>query len=192
MINKDKDSQENEVLTNSNESVFDNNNNLLETIKESETKDKPGKKKTELKIPKKEPQQTYIYYLYVGDSEDEFYTFEAPEIIEGVVYVKNIIKKNFVKELVVDKEIIIPYRDTSSKVNNLKFSLIDLGGVIIKCHSIDSIDLKWVNKTEVQALEEMKATKLQTYDKILPQLLQRIKAQEKKQLDIERNDLLEF
>lgn len=111
----------------------------------------------------------YVYYLYIGDTEAEFYTFQNPEIIDGAVYIKNVIKKEVIKEQVLEHVITIPFK-APSQLQNLKFPIVDSEGMIIKCSTYNSADLKWIYKSKEEAIEEMKTAKLQVYDKVLPEI----------------------
>jgi len=111
----------------------------------------------------------YVYYLYIGDTEAEFYTFQNPEIIDGAVYIKNVIKKEVIKEQVLEHVITIPFK-APSQLQNLKFPIVDLRGHDYKCSTYNSADLKWIYKSKEEAIEEMKTAKLQVYDKVLPEI----------------------
>lgn len=188
-MNKKKEEEQ------TNDSVFDN----VPSPQVIPIQNKPGPKPklkeekkeeefTELKIEKtkseiveqtptitpQEPINQKVYYLYMGDTEAEFYTFVDPEIKDGMVYIKNVIRKGVVKEVVLETEIVIPYK-LEGTTSNIKFPIIDSDGIILKCFSVDSIDLGWVKKTKAGAEEDFKAAKLKIYDNIIPQLYQNVK-----------------
>ncbi len=135
------------------------------------TKIKPIKEK---KIQEKlDP--TFVYYFYLADSDIEYWSFDNPEIFDGVLYLKNVIKQETIKEIVAKQEIYIVYnKDINNKKSNFKFPLIDCEGIAIKCYNINNVDLSWIYKSEEKAKEELKEKKLLLYENLMPHLLQKL------------------
>ena len=203
MTNKkilDKPDKEETITPQTQSSVFDfkvtEPEKQLKTKKEKTEKNKllapsppPGKIKIEDEdLEVKEDTIKYVYYLYIGDTEAEFYTFQSPEVIDGAVYIKNVIKKEVIKEQVLEHVITIPFK-ASIQLQNLKLPIADSEGIIIKCSTYNSSDLKWIYKSKEDAVEEMKTAKLQVYDKVLPEIYKQMQNRRQQFNDNELEEL---
>lgn len=140
------------------------------------------------KAPEIKTATDIIYYFYLGDTEVEYYTFIAPEIVDGIIYIKNVIKKGVVSEQVLETELFSAYLDSNeNKLQNIKFPIIDSEGVILKCHSTKNMDLQWVNKTKEDAVNDLKEQKLKLYDKVMPNILNKLQNLEER-ANVRRNN----
>jgi hypothetical protein len=160
--------------TGSSGSVFnDTNLNEIENQTKENLLNKANKKiKKENEQPVKK--QVSVYYLYFAD-DTEYFSFDTPEIYNHSVIIKKAIKKGVVQEKLITGEVISVEFNESLNSEVVEKSILgseSTGGVMIKC--VDYNELYWLDKTEEQALQDVKSLKIQKLETMLPNMMKKM------------------
>jgi hypothetical protein len=173
-----------------NDSVFSANtikSEMPKNIEPSITETKVKRKIEEKPIPPPQKLPEFIYYLYFGDDESDFYTKTPPSIEGSKIKLFNVIQKNTLSEKVMGKDIVIDYNGTKDgTMDILTRELFGAAGFMFKCQDAETVDLSWIHKTMTDAAQELKDRKLSIYDQVVPEMynkMNQIQRQQQQPID---------
>lgn len=117
-----------------------------------------------------------VFSVQAGNTEDEFFSFELPQIVDSSLLIFNPFRKGIITEKVVNQVVEEYYRDNLNNSEKLSFPLMH--GVLLKEYLIE--DITWLGRNKDEADKFIKDKIIVKYQQILPQIMEKMNIMENK------------
>lgn len=118
-----------------------------------------------------------VYSIMSGNGDEEYYSYKAPFSKANKIVISNPFLKGTKRENILDTFIevyfVMPINNTEivDGENCLLFEMSE--GILIKEHI--ALDLNWLMKWEVEAVQELKDKTILQYQQLVPALMNKVK-----------------
>lgn len=110
-----------------------------------------------------------VYSIMSGGSDDEFYSFDTPQISEDKITISTPFKKGYIIEEILEQRV-EEYFKSDNETSQLEFQLIY--GVLIK--EFKTSELLWLKRTKEEAQNIIKDKIIMKYQQVVPAIMNKL------------------